>query len=344
MFCPRLVRVRVTTSAFSHTMESDGRRFDWRELGLKIRSLSSITIFLFLLVFFSRVNVQAQDTSGGGKSGTGADQQFDPHDLSGPWIGYDWHTSVGPGKGPGGLQNYAVFDQKIPEPPLTDWAKQHLLYKANSHDPLEGTHLPGWDRPGHTCPGSQDPCFSADQNGVPANDTGGEYPAKDCEPLSVPAIYDYPSFGEMEFTPAQDGTRIYQFLEYHHEWRTFWLNRNHPQGDDLDPTFEGDSVAHWEGNTLVVDTVGFNGKTMISQTISHSKSDAFHLVERFTRVDKDNLVLDMTLYDTKAWGDKSWPGFKKYFHKAPKENFTEFICSPRDYQRYEKEKAAVHAK
>jgi hypothetical protein len=242
---------------------------------------------------------------------------------------------VGPGGGPGGLQDYASFDQRIPEPPLTDWAKKNLNYKSISHDSLDGTHLPGWDRPGHYCPSIQDPCYSADQNGVPVNVLEGEYPARDCEPLSAPAIYDYPQLGEMVFVPTKDGSRVYQLFEYHHEWRTFWLNRPHPKDDDLDPTFLGDSIAHWEGNTFVVDTIGFNGKTMISQSVGHSKSDEFRLVERFTRTDKDHLEIDMTYYDPKAWGDKSWPGFKKYYQKANIKEFREFICSPREYAVYE---------
>jgi hypothetical protein len=110
-----------------------------------------------------------------------ADQQFDPRDLSGMWRGDDPRP---------GRHNADSVDQKIPEPPLTEWAKQHLLYKSISHDPLAGPHLPGWDRPGHECPNNQDPCFSADQYGVRVNDPDGEYPAKDCEPLSTPAMYD----------------------------------------------------------------------------------------------------------------------------------------------------------
>jgi hypothetical protein len=316
-------------------MNSGERRFAGRELNLRIRILISIATFVFLATVSLSLNLRAQSTRSSAKSATTADQQFDPHDLTGPWIGDGWGSQVGPGRGPGGLRNYVSFDQSIPEPPLTEWAKQHLLYKSISHDALAGTHLPGWDRPGHVCPSTQDPCYSKDPYGVPANDLDGEYPARDCEPLSTPAIYDYPGLGETEFTPTQDGTRIYQLFEYHHEWRTFWLNRDHPKGDDLDPTFEGDSIAHWEGNTLVVDTLGYNGKTMLSQNIGHSKSDAFHLVERIRRLDYDNLVIDMTYYDPKAWGDKSWPGFQKYYHRAPKEGFREFICSPREYERYE---------
>jgi hypothetical protein len=251
-------------------------------------------------------------------------------------MGYYWHAQVGPGKGPGGYMNFASFDQTIPEPPLTEWARQHLLYKSISHDALAGTHLPGWDRPGHICPSTQDPCYAKDQYGVPANDLDGEYPAKDCEPLSTPAMYDYPELGQMEFAPTKDGTRIYQFFEYHHEWRTFWLNRDPPTGDDLDPTFEGDSIAHWEGNTLVVDTIGYNGKTMVTQNVGHSKSDAFHLVERIRLLDHDHLVVELTYYDPKAWGDKSWPGFKKYYYRTTTKDAQEFICSPREYQRYEK--------
>ncbi|MGD0964101.1 MAG: hypothetical protein ABSA57_09405 [Candidatus Acidiferrales bacterium] len=209
-----------------------------------------------------------------------------------------------------------------------------MLYKSISHDALAGTPLPGVVLPGHLCSQrtSHTPCFAADLNGVPANDLDGEYPGKDCEPLSTPAMYDYPSLGSMEILVTREGDRIFQLFEYHREWRTFWLNREHPK--DLDPTYEGDSTAHWEGDTLVVDTIGYNGKTMITQNVGHSKSDAFRLVERFRRVDHDHLEIDMTYYDPKAWGDKSWPGFHKYYNLVPKEDFQEFICSPREYQEY----------
>jgi len=172
-----------------------------------------------------------------------------------------------------------------------------------------------------------------DQNGVPVNDPDGEYPAKDCEPLSTPALYDYPGLGSMEIITVPDGTRIHQMFAYHREWRTWWFNREHPK--DLDPTYEGDSTAHWEGNTLVVDTIGYNSRTMITQHVGHRKSEAFHLVERFTRTDYSHLRLDMTYYDPKAWGDKGWTGFYRNFTLMPKEYFEEFICSPREYKEYD---------
>jgi hypothetical protein len=277
---------------------------------------------------------QAENAPANAMTSAAASQQFDPRDFSGVWLGNSWHNQVGPGKGPGGLQNYASVDQKIPEPALTEWAKKNLLYKSISHDAMAGTPLPGMDRPGHDCPSEEDFCFSADQYGVRANDIDGEYVGKDCEPLSTPGIYDLAYLASLEFLYTPDGSRIFQVFEYHREWRTFWLNREqHPK--DVRPTYEGDSIAHWEENTLVVDTVGYKPKTMISDNIGHGKSDTFRLLERFTLLDKDNLEIKMTFYDPKAWGDKSWPGFVKYYHRVPNERFREFVCSPRDNLAFE---------
>jgi hypothetical protein len=275
---------------------------------------------------------QLQPTSPGvAKPTEPKSQNFDPRDLSGTWRGEPARPGQ-PSLAGSTTRNFASYDQKIPEPPLTDWAKQHLLYKSISHDALTGPHAPGWDLPGRLCYVTHTPCFTADPNGVPVNDPEGEYPGKDCEPLSTPAMYDYPGIGSMEIVETPEGDRIFQFFEYHREWRTWWLNREHPK--DLDPSYEGDSTAHWEGDTLVVDTIGYNGKTMVSQNVGHRKSDAFHLVERFQRIDHDHLVIDMTYYDPKAWGAQSWPGFHKYYNLVPKTDFQEFICSPREYQEY----------
>jgi len=302
------------------------KRVNSRGEGISLRNrlvcaaLVSVAAMTFLLLPRSRA--QAQSAASGKAA---ASKPFDPHDITGMWRGDPPRPAY---------RDWASYDQKIPEPPLTDWAKQHLLYKSISHDSLGGTPLPDKDRPGHICPNNQDPCYSADPNGVPTNDINGEYPAKDCEPLSTPAMYDYASIGPMELLLTREGDRMFQFFEYHREWRTWWMNRDHPK--DIDPSYEGDSTARWDGNTLVVDTIGYNSKTMITQNVGHSKSEAFRLVERFTLIDHDHMRLDMTYYDPKAWGDKPWPGFVKYFHRVPKEDFDEFICSPREYQEYNK--------
>ena len=74
--------------------------------------------------------------------------------------------------------------------------------------------------------------------------------------------------------------------------------------DDMAPTYLGDSVAHWEGETLVVDMVGFNDKTWLTATGTFH-SDAPHMTERYTRVDKEQINYEATMVDpkvlTKPW-------------------------------------------
>ena len=304
---------------------------------MRIRRLCSLAVLFASVAISAQLNAQSpQSTPSTEKPSATANLPFDPHDFSGNWIGDPQNPKIG-------RRNWASYDQKLPEPPLTDWAKKNLLMKSISHDPMPGGKtLPGWDRPGHLCPMNQDPCYATDPNGVTANDPECEYPGKDCEPLAAPAMYDYPSLGMLTFFMSPE--RIVQLNNYHREWRIFWLDREHPK--EIDPTFEGDSTAHWEGDTLVVDTIGFNGRTQITQSLGQWKSDAFHLVERYTRVDHDHMVLDMTYYDPKAWGDKSWPGFKRYYHLVPIEKvhdntykfdqYTEWICSPEDNKNFDK--------
>jgi hypothetical protein len=94
-------------------------------------------------------------------------------------------------------------------------------------------------------------------------------------------------------TPAQ----VVILYEY------FWLfrvipidGRGHP--DDLEPTFMGDSVGRWDGDTLVVDVVGFKPGGWLGGGFVHS--DALHLTERYTRVDRDQINYEVTIEDPKV--------------------------------------------
>jgi len=267
------------------------------------------------------------DKTGPRPAGT-ANLPFDPHDFTGDWYGDR-------------VSRNSRWANKTPEPPLTDWAKEHLLYKSISHDALAGTLRDPKNPPNESLDDSARAYYATDLYGVIANDPFGMYPGKDCEPHAAPAMYDVPYLGVLTFFMSPE--RIVQLNNHQREWRIFWLNQNHPK--EMDPTFEGDSVAHWEGNTLVVDTIGYNGRSMITGVVGHSMSDAFRLVERYTRVDHDNMVIDMTYYDPKAWGDKAWTGFHRYYRLVPiqqvhdlnykSDSFTEWICSPEDNLKFD---------
>jgi len=287
---------------------------------MKIRGVALLAGLVAVLSVAPIHSLRAQNAA---PSASKSSQSFDPHDLDGVWAG-----DIRPGNDRSG--------NTTPEPPLTEWAKQHLLYKGISHDVLSGTLIDPNRTP---TPGSFDRrtkiYYSKDQYGVISNDPDGEYPGKNCEPLGPPAEYDVPYIANLELLTTRAGDRIFQMFEFHREWRTFWLDRDHPK--HLDPTFQGDSSAHWEGNTLVVDTIGFNGKSMINGMVGHSKSDAFHMVERLTRVDHDHLHIEMTYMDQKAWGDGAWTGFHRYYHLVPNEDFIEFICSQSETAHYDKQ-------
>jgi hypothetical protein len=84
-------------------------------------------------------------------------------------------------------------------------------------------------------------------------------------------------------------------------WNTFVvipLDRDHPQR--VDPTWMGNSVGHWEGDWLVVDSIGFNDKTRLD-TIGHPHSDQLHVVQRLTRTDAMHIAYEVTVEDPKAY-------------------------------------------
>jgi len=93
---------------------------------------------------------------------------------------------------------------------------------------------------------------------------------------------------------VQTPNLIVILIEVRHAFRLIPLNEKHPE--DLDPAWLGDSVGHWEGDTLVVDVVGFKERLKGSKI----NTDALHIVERFTRVDYNTIEYSATVEDPKA--------------------------------------------
>ena len=86
-----------------------------------------------------------------------------------------------------------------------------------------------------------------------------------------------------------------------HVWREVYMDgRPHPRGDDLNPTYLGHSVGRWEGDTLVVDTVGFNEGTWLDY-FGHPHTNMLSVVERFSRPHKNTLHFEATIDDPGAY-------------------------------------------
>jgi hypothetical protein len=90
--------------------------------------------------------------------------------------------------------------------------------------------------------------------------------------------------------------------EYMNVFRVIPFTDKHP--DDLIPSYMGNSIARWDGDTLVIDVIGFNDKTWLAGTGTFH-TDALHITERYTRVDKDQINYEVTMEDpnvlTKPW-------------------------------------------
>ena len=89
------------------------------------------------------------------------------------------------------------------------------------------------------------------------------------------------------------------FLFEQNSWFTVVPIDGRPHRDGI-PTWFGDSVGHWEGDTLVVDTVNFNGKTRLD-TIGHPHSDQLHLTQRFSRPDLGHLTYEVIVDNPKTF-------------------------------------------
>jgi hypothetical protein len=92
---------------------------------------------------------------------------------------------------------------------------------------------------------------------------------------------------------------------------------------DPNPTWQGYSVGHWEGDTFVVESNGFNGRGWLD-TNGHPTTDALHLIERYRRKDFGHLEIEITIDDPKAYA-KPWT-VTEVAALQPDTELLEYIC------------------
>jgi hypothetical protein len=158
-------------------------------------------------------------------------------------------------------------------------------------------------------------------------------PIVKCLPPGVPAIYMV-SIYPMEI--MQVPGRMIMFFEYGNYVRQIFTDGRKHQS--VTPTWMGDSIGRWEGDTLIVDSSGFNDKTWIDSE-GHPHSDALHVVERIRRMDHDHLVDEITVDDPKAYTKTLMS--KRVFEFQPDWNIAEFVCEDNDvFLKYQKDAGA----
>jgi hypothetical protein len=143
-------------------------------------------------------------------------------------------------------------------------------------------------------------------------------PEVNCLPTGVPRLAPYP------WRIVESPARIFFLFEGNiHSYRQIFMDgRRHPP--DPDPTWYGHSIGRWEGDTLVVDTVGFNDKFWFD-FVGHPHTEQLHTVEQYTRPSLGTLIEEVTIEDPGAY---TRPFTITSSHRLlPSDELLEYVCN-----------------
>jgi hypothetical protein len=171
--------------------------------------------------------------------------------------------------------------------------------------------VPGATRDGNA--GAEEVAFTAEGRAMFDENMPGYGPRRQlqrndplgrCEPMGLPRhlnteiVVPHSTF-EIVQTPG----RVLQFFEYRHDWREIWTDgRALPALEDTYPKWNGYSVGRWEGDTFVVESLGFDDRSWLDK-LGYPHSEEMRLEERYRRLDADTLELTMTVTDATVYGE-----------------------------------------
>jgi hypothetical protein len=147
-----------------------------------------------------------------------------------------------------------------------------------------------------------------------------------CNPMGYTRSMNAPVPTQIVQTPQQ----IVFLHESMFAFHVVYLDgRKHPTPDEAaETTWYGHSVGHWEGDAMVIDTVGpfFGSPKQLLDTRGHAMSDELHVVERFQRLDATHLGYEVTIEDPKAF-TKPWKNVRTWVMMPPDEEILEYVCT-----------------
>lgn len=150
-------------------------------------------------------------------------------------------------------------------------------------------------------------------------------PQANCMPSGVPRSSPYPWRMVQASTHAKPSLIFILFEGNIHSYRQIFMDgREHPPADELVPTWFGHSIGKWEGDTLVVDSVGFNDKFWFDY-LGHPHTEQLHIVERYTRTAENAMTIETTIDDPGTYTKPFTTQGKASL--LPSEDLLEYICN-----------------
>jgi hypothetical protein len=136
--------------------------------------------------------------------------------------------------------------------------------------------------------------------------------------MNIPDVYEFVVRSEQTWILGENGPAIL---------RIYTDGRSHPAPADLWPTFTGDSVGHWEGDTLVFDTVAMKGEdgTILDRT-GLTLSQQAHVVTRIRKLDAETLEARLTIEDPLAL-KSPWQVTKRYRKQPEGSRAYDYACA-----------------
>jgi hypothetical protein len=191
------------------------------------------------------------------------------------------------------MERYWIYRFTLEEPPMTAWGQAQYMAAKSS--------------------------FGA--RAVPLAETNDPV-YRHCAPSGFPRVILHP----FPFQIAQIPGEVIVLFEWDAVRHQIFTD-GRPHDTALGPLYMGDSIGHWEGDTLVADTVDFNDKTWLDR-MGHPHSEQLHVVERIRRIDHDHLIDDLTFEDPKAY-TKPWSA-RMTFKLEPKWTLGEQFCEDQE--------------
>jgi hypothetical protein len=226
--------------------------------------------------------------------------KFDPHDLSGIWRSEG--SGVPQPKDPRIADAHPTpLMGGAPPPPMTPWAKE--IFDSRKPSVAE---------------------YWQSRRAPPAL---GNEPVGNCDPLGYPR-----NLGDT-FEIVQTSAELVQMFGQGHQIREIWTDGRKIPEDDVDPRWYGWATARWEGDSLIIDSFGYDERSWLDGN-GWPHSEAMKLHEVVRHPDATTLEITMTLEDPKAY-TKTWVGNKQTYHLVlPKEQAVmyEYYCAPSEEQ------------